>query len=375
MLFIVFDPLERFFSSVAIIALIFCSILYISKGLKRDTLDEKILMFGFASFWVSIALIRVYFYFTDFFLEGSYTGDLSTIFQTYSATHYIFLYFYLYLYIYVLVNVVSLSVMYIWFSIRSKKEFQAISSLMTIGFAVFLIGWAFEIWIIKSVNIIPPAVPSLFVLIGALVAFAPLIINLEFFSKRVANILVIISIGFILLFLSLTIFAVLDMEGVVIIIIVVAAFVLAIVVTYMIVLVIKSVITPSTAVVGLEKKAELKDFMKMFAKPQGFTEEEVAFHREKKICLVCKNKISRFNYVCPECDALYCIKCSNALADLENECWVCQTAFDESTALKAIKEPEKAIEIEDEIVVETGTPIHEPSHKNNKKGDPKLSYK
>jgi len=346
-----------------------------SKGLKRDTLDEKILLFGFAFFWMSIALIRVFFYFTDFFLEGSYTGDLSTIFQTFNTTRYIFLYFYLYLYIYVLVNVVSLSLMYIWFSIRSKKEFQAISSVMTIGFAVFLIGWTFEIWIIKAVSIIPPAVSSIFVLIGALVAFAPLIINLEFFSKRVANLLVIISIGFILLFLSLTIFAALSMEDFVIIIIVVAAFVLAIVITYMVVLVIRSVISPSVAVAGLEEKAELKDFMKMFSKPQGFTEEEVAFHREKKICLVCKNKISRFNYVCPECDALYCIKCSNALADLENECWVCNTAFDESTELRAVKKPEKAVEMEDEMVVDTGKPIQKSSNKNNKKGDPKLSYK
>jgi len=362
-LFIIFDPLERFFSSVAIIALIFCSILYISKGLKRETLDEKILMFAFASFWTSIALIRVFFYFTDFFLEGSYTGDLSIIFQTYSATRYIFLYFYLYLYIYVLVNVVSLSIMYIWFSIRSKKEFQAISSVMTIGFAVFLMGWAFEIFIIKAESIIPPAVPSIFVLIGALVAFAPLIINLEFFSKRIANLLVIVSIGFILLFLSLTIFAALDMEGIVIIIIVVAAFVLAIVVIYLVVLVLKSVISPSTAVLSLGEKAELKDFMKMFTKPQGFTEEEVAFHREKKICLVCKNRISRFNYVCPECDALYCIKCSNALTDLENECWVCNTAFDESRALEAVKKPEKAVEIEDEIIVDTGTSIQKTPHK------------
>ncbi len=197
----------------------------------------------------------------------------------------------MYLYIYVLVNVVSLSIMYIWFSIRSKKEFQAISSVMTIGFAVFLMGWAFEIFIIKAQNIIAPAIPAIFVLIVALVAFAPLIINLEFFSKRIANLLVIISIVFILLFLSLTIFVAIDMEGIVIIIIVVAASVLAIVVIYMVVLVIKSVIAPSTTVVALQEKAELKDFMKMFTKPQGFTEEEVAFHKEKKICLVCKNKI------------------------------------------------------------------------------------
>ncbi len=197
--------------------------------------------------------------------------------------------------------------------------------------------------------------------------------KLEFFSKRIANLLVIISIVFILLFLTLIIFIALDMEGIVVIIIVVAASVLAIVVIYMVVLVLRSVITPSTTVIALEEKAELKDFMKMFAKPQGFTEEEVAFHREKKICLVCKNKISRFNYVCPECDALYCVKCSNALTDLENEWWVCNTPFDESSALKAVKKPEDAVavDIEDEIVVDTGKSPQKLPHKDIKRGDPK----
>ena len=309
-------------------------------------------MYGFGSFWFSIALVRLFFYFTDFFLEGTYTGDLSIIFQTYDVLHYAFLYFYIFLYIYVLVNVISLSLMYIWFSIRSKKEFQAISSVMTIGFTLFLIGWSFEIMVIKGLNIISPTVPPIFVLLGALVAFAPLKINLEFFSRALANWLVIISIGIILTFLGLTIFSNLPLYVIVLIIIWIAAFVLAFVVIYITILVIKNIKTPTTSIVEMEKKEELKDFMKIFSKPLAFTEEEVKFYREKKICLVCKNKISRFNYICPDCNALYCMKCSNALADLENACWVCKVPFDETKVLKFVKEPEEEIELEDEIIMD-----------------------
>ena len=64
------------------------------------------------------------------------------------------LYFYLYFFIFIFIDVVCLSIMFIWFSIKSKQEFQTISSVMTIGFTIFLIGWAFETIIIKDLNII-----------------------------------------------------------------------------------------------------------------------------------------------------------------------------------------------------------------------------
>ena len=43
-------------------------------------------------------------------------------------------------------------------------------------------------------------------------------------------------------------------------------------------------------------------------------------------------------YTCPACDALYCIKCSDSLSNLENACWVCNTPFDESKPTKPFKE-------------------------------------
>ena len=77
----------------------------------------------------------------------------------------------------------------------------------------------------------------------------------------------------------------------------------------------------------------------MFAKPQKVTEEEVSISKEKKICLVCKGKLARYNiFLCPECNTFYCSKCAHALSDLENACWVCEVPFDES---KPVRLPEK----------------------------------
>ncbi|MEE9376440.1 MAG: hypothetical protein V3V33_00205 [Candidatus Lokiarchaeia archaeon] len=329
--------------------LVICGILYLIQGRKRELTHEKTLMYAFASFWFSIALVRTFFYFTDYFLEGTYTGDLTTILQSFDVLNYTFLYFYLYLYIYVFINVISLSVMYIWFSIRSKREFQAISSVMTIGYTVFLIGWAFEMIILKDLNLLSPIIPPILVIVGALVAISPLIIDLEFFSRAFANWLVIISIIFIFTFLGLTAFSNLPLYIIVLIMVWIAVAVLVVVIIYIMFHVIQTFKSPYKD--ETVKKEELKDFVKIFSKPAIITAEEVQYRREKRICLVCKNKISRLNYICPECLALYCVKCSDALGNLENSCWVCETPFDETKPILEMKEIEGEISIAEERIV------------------------
>jgi len=347
--FIIFDPLERFFSTIAIFVLIACSIIYLNHGRKREIVHEKILMYAFAIFWFSIALVRLFFYFTDFFLEGTYTGDLTTILQSFKVLNYSFLYFYLYLYLYVFISVISLCVMYIWFSIRSKKAFQSISSVMSIGYTVFLIGWAFEMVILKNLNLLSPIIPPILIIVGAIVAISPLIIDLEFFSRTFANLLVIASIIFIFTFLGLTAFSNLPLYMIVLIMVWIATAVLVLVIIYIMYHVIHTFRSPYKD--ETVKKEELKDFVKIFTKPPKITAEEVQFHREKRICLVCKNKISRLNYICPECLALYCIKCSEALSNLENTCWVCETPFDETRPIRVMKEIEGEIELMEKGII------------------------
>jgi len=301
-------------------------------GRKKEIVHEKILMYGFASFWFCIALTRAFFYFSDYLLEGTYIGDLSIIIQTYNIGNYILLYFYLYLFVYILINIISLSVMFIWFSIKSKNEFQIISSVVTIGFAMVLIGWVFEATAIKELNIISPVIPSVFIIIGAIITIFPLIIDLEFFSSRLANWLILISITGILIFLGMTVFTNLPLGIISQVIIWISTIALVSVIIYIVGHIIKRIRTPLPSTPA--DKVEFKDFMKIFTKPTTITVEEIELYREKGLCLVCKSKVSRLNYVCPKCNALYCVKCSDALTNLENACWVCDTPFDESKPAK-----------------------------------------
>ncbi len=89
---------------------------------------------------------------------------------------------------------------------------------------------------------------------------------------------------------------------------------------------------PMTAVgkASEEKQERFKKFVDMFERPAEITDDEVTYYREQKVCLVCKAKVTRNLYICPGCDALYCTKCSEALAHLENACWSCNAPFDES---------------------------------------------
>jgi hypothetical protein len=95
-----------------------------------------------------------------------------------------------------------------------------------------------------------------------------------------------------------------------------------------------------------EKIYKSEAFIKMVSKHkrESYTEEEILYHKEKRICLVCKGKISRRKkYVCPKCDILYCLRCSIALSTLENICWVCESPIDESKPIKISETTEEII--------------------------------
>ena len=96
-----------------------------------------------------------------------------------------------------------------------------------------------------------------------------------------------------------------------------------------------------------KKETELKgDLFRIAKRPDQITEEEVSISKEKKICLVCKGKVGRFMYMCPECESFYCDKCARALIELENACWACITPIDESRPVKPFKEEEEVAEID-----------------------------
>jgi len=79
-------------------------------------------------------------------------------------------------------------------------------------------------------------------------------------------------------------------------------------------------------------------------RPSKITEEEVTFHKEQKICLVCKGKVEGYNiFICRSCDVLYCQNCAQALENLENMCWVCNEPINEAKPVNLYKEEDEAV--------------------------------
>jgi len=335
----IYNPLEHFFSIAVIFTLIISSVFYVSNGRKKELMEEKVLLYSFASFWLSMAAIRTFFYVSDNLLEGTYIGDLDLIFLTYDLGNYIVLYFYLYLFIYAFINIIILCLMFIWFSLKSKKEFQTVSSIVTVGFALVLVGWAFESMIIKALNIISPIFPLIFILIGSIFAVVPLLVDIDFFSNRITNWLVLALIVGILVYLGLTVFTNLPLYMIGQVLLTISAILLVVALNYIIILIIRRkklpVITES-----IEKRS-LEDFIKAFTRPTSISYDEIETAREKRLCLVCKSRISFLNYTCPKCKTLYCTKCSEALSKLENVCWVCDTIIDKFAPTRNKDKPTK----------------------------------
>ena len=98
---------------------------------------------------------------------------------------------------------------------------------------------------------------------------------------------------------------------------------------------------------SIDEKGESKDFLSLFIKPQKLSKEEVSIFKEKKICLVCKGKVLRFNSFICECDTLYCENCAQTLSKLENACWVCNVPFDQSKPSKPYEKEEEKITIKE----------------------------
>ncbi|MFX0104867.1 MAG: B-box zinc finger protein [Candidatus Hodarchaeota archaeon] len=87
-----------------------------------------------------------------------------------------------------------------------------------------------------------------------------------------------------------------------------------------------------------KKVVKVEDgLFRLSRRPDKITEEEVTISKEKKICLVCKGKVLRFSFICPECETFYCNNCAKAIINMENACWACNTPLDDSKPFKPYK--------------------------------------
>ncbi len=76
---------------------------------------------------------------------------------------------------------------------------------------------------------------------------------------------------------------------------------------------------------------------------KSITEEDLKASKEKRFCLVHKGPIEGYNYKCRKCGAFYCMKCYEALVDIENMCWSCDALLDPSKPAKDTEKEEEEI--------------------------------
>ena len=57
------------------------------------------------------------------------------------------------------------------------------------------------------------------------------------------------------------------------------------------------------------------------------TTKEVGVEKQTFICVVHKGLIQGANYICPNCNTFYCIKCAQALREKGEKCWSCESEF------------------------------------------------
>ncbi|MFX0043939.1 MAG: hypothetical protein ACFE8L_13585 [Candidatus Hodarchaeota archaeon] len=76
-----------------------------------------------------------------------------------------------------------------------------------------------------------------------------------------------------------------------------------------------------------------------YSKPPDISITDIELYRKQTICLVCKKKLKGFIevFICPKCKSFYCDNCAQILTKLENMCWSCNNAIDESKPIKPFK--------------------------------------
>jgi hypothetical protein len=109
----------------------------------------------------------------------------------------------------------------------------------------------------------------------------------------------------------------------------------------------------------VSKRMELAHLGKDLAKSIRFrlikvaqvSEKSITVYKEQKKCLVCKGNIEGFNnYICSNCDSIYCEHCARTLIDIENTCWMCESPIDKSKPVKSLKQEGESTNIKREKV-------------------------
>ncbi len=386
---LIWNPIERMLWGAALSIGLICGMLYIHAAKKREGRDEKILMYGFGCLVICLSFTWIFFCLGDFYINGHFKGDQfygdynnhTSLYELFVRIGYIFtsleflLFFYAFervikakiypftiintiLFIAIVIspfstaqmftNVIAAGVntcFFTYFVLKTTKwaqlEFKAVSAIIFLAFAVMLWVSLLSGAIVKTINVFPIILNPILFIIGALLGIIPLIIDPKYFLEAKKYWIII---GFMLLSLSVIIILILFLWG--IILFALMGIFMVILFVFVLFSIIKSVRSPTVLKVE-EKKQNL---LATFTRSRRATEEEISISKEKKTCLVCKNKVKNFRVFICECGAFYCDTCAHALIGLENQCWACEKALDESVPMNVPEKKEVQITNEDKNV-------------------------
>jgi len=89
-----------------------------------------------------------------------------------------------------------------------------------------------------------------------------------------------------------------------------------------------------------------RQFSKEIVDMEEVVEKKVTVYSELKTCVVCKGSAAGFNiYVCPQCSSIYCKGCAEAVIELENACWTCESPIDKAKPSQLFEKKEEEIKI------------------------------
>lgn len=359
--------------------LMFCGGLYYYRARQRDDLTQKRLIYGFACifFFEGVSIIFFFLSYAVYFdvleledyiiaynlyfilMRMAYASQLLGIIvfiysfeRIYKKTKYTFTIINLFLLclvfigpmawtydiyyiITIYVDFILIYVILLKFTIWSQAGFKALTSLFLFGFTLTTLGLGLNAYILRETNPLFYYLPPILVVMGCFLSITPTILNQTSYEKAfiywiLSGVFLIFIVIFIIIYFILMILSN-NLAGIQYLI---NSSMLLILLVFSFSRIVKSMRVSSSK----EDFQKRIDVSKMFSRPQMISQEEITFHKEQKICLVCKSKVSKTLYVCPSCDALYCLKCFNALKKQENACWICEAPLDESKPVKRVEE-------------------------------------
>lgn len=198
------------------------------------------------------------------------------------------------------INVIIVILILYWFYKNSSKEFQIITIFFYLGMIVIIVGGLFNWRRFREIYAIPPTYGYFVTILGVIMITIPLLIEPEKFTRskilKPVNVWILILIIMSTL-LPLSILTLINTE----VSSQLDAFIM--IVSTIFVCIILIMISLRNIRKHMKKEeipkteADSPDLMKIFTKPQKLTEEEVSISKEKKVCLVCKGGVTRYDTI------------------------------------------------------------------------------